>query len=55
MNIAIERVHHRLGDLAVLVGMIAPVVTLWALMARRRRRREEDRTGYGEWWDGLGV
>jgi hypothetical protein len=55
MNITVEKAHPRLRDLAVLAGMLAPVVSLWALIAMRRRRVAENRSGYGEWWDALGV
>jgi hypothetical protein len=55
MNITLDKANLRIRDLAVLVGVLAPVVSIWALITRRRRRYEEDRSGYGEWWDGLGV
>lgn len=55
MIITVDKTHFPFRELAVLMGMIAPAVAVWALIAKRRRRVEKDQTGYGEWWDGLGV
>ena len=55
MIITVDKTQSHLRELAVLMGMIAPALAVWALIAKRRRRAKEDQTGYGEWWDALGV